>query len=284
MVSPEFLKIIKRILTLLALPLVFILFASIVYIYWDALAYALAVIPKDIRGELVSGVFLLLAAGFAYQFGLKQHFRLREHELILKRYLTEGIDLISKDVANAEQVFIYNHNKASEILQQLEVFKKADSSVKFLAVQTYLGSMPIQKLRYLLGDDILAMSIHDLLIFINSKGTYLNTFFYPHVLKIQQTLQDHKNPETLEQLAEELIDVQKRCLDEDFAIFTKYAFVETELQRITSILEQAKILTWSDMTEFHKRSEIKEDAEKVKQLRAIVQQKARRSSLERKAP
>jgi len=273
----------NRILTLLVLLSVFLLFASIVNAYWDTVENILSVIPKDIRGELVSGVFLLLAAGFAYHWGLKQHFRQREHELILKRYLTEGIDLISNHVTNAEQVFIYNRNKAFEILQQLEVFKKADLSVKFLTIQTYLGLMPIQKLRYLLGDDILATSIHDLLIFINSKGTYLNTFFYPQALTIQQTLKDHKNPETLEQLAGELIDVQKHYLDEDFSIFTQYTFVQTELQRIASILEQEKTLTWSDLNEFKNRDEIKEDVENVKQALAIVQE-AERSSLEQKHP
>jgi hypothetical protein len=263
----------KRILTLLVWLSVFLLFASIVNAYWDTVA--------DIRGELVSGVFLLLAAGFAYEWGLKQYFRQREHELILKRYLTEGIDLISMHVTNAEQAFIYNHNKASEVLDQLKVFKKGDLSVKFLTVQTYLGSMPIQKLRYLLGDDILATSIQELLIFINSKGTYLNTFFYPQALKIEQALKNHKNPETLEQLEGELTDALKRHLDEDFSVFTQYAFVQTELQRIASILEKETTLTWSDLNEFQKRSEIKEDVKMVKKMLDIVQE-ARRSILEQK--
>jgi len=257
---------------------VLLLFASIVHAYWDTVADTLVVITKGIRGELVSGGFLLLAAVFAYQWGLKQYFRQREHELILTRYLTEGIDLISEHVTNAEQAFIYNHNKASEILQQLKVFKKADFSVKFLTVQTYLGSMPIHKLRYLLGDDILAASIHELLIFVNSNGTYLNTFLYPQALKIQQALQDHTNPETLEQFAADLTEGIQHSFDEDFSIFTKCAFVQTELQRIASILEKETTLTWSDLNGFQKRSGIKEDVEMVKKKLAIIQE-AKRSIL-----
>lgn len=271
----------NRILTLLVCLSVFLLIASIANAYWDTIENILAVIPKDIRGELVSGVFLLLTAVFAYEWGLKTYFRQREHELILKRYLTEGIDLISKEVTNAEQAFLYNYRKASEILQQLKVFKKADLSVKFLNVQTYLGAMPIQKLRYLLGDDILATAIQELLIFIDSDGTYLNTFFYSEALKIQQALQTHKNPETLEQLAGELTDAGEHQLAQQFSIFTQYAFVQTELQRITSLLERRKTLTWSDLDEFQKRSEIKEDVKMVKKMLAIVQE-AKRSKFEQK--
>jgi len=235
----------------------------------------------EIIGASITGVLILLAAIIGAKYGLQTYFRKREHELILKRYLDEGIDLISKEVTNAEQAFLYNYRKASEILQQLKVFKKADLSVEFLNVQTYLGAMPIQKLRYLLGDDILATAIQELLIFIDSDGTYLNKFFYSESLKIQQALQVHKNPETLDQFAGELTDAGEHQLAQQFSIFTQYAFVQTELQRITSLLERRKTLTWSDLDEFQKGSEIKEDIKMVKKMLAIVQE-AKRSTLEQK--
>jgi len=232
-------------------------------------------------GALITAFSILLAAIVAYKFGLRTYFRKREHELILKRYLAEGIDLISKRVTDAEQAFFYNYNKAYEIVEQLSDFKKIDTTGKFLTIQAYLGLMPLHKLRYLLGDDILATSIQELLVFVNSKGAYLNEYFYQQALKIERTLQDHQNLETLERLTVDLTMVLKRQIDEAYAIWVKYTFVQTKLHHIASILEKETTLTWADLSNFRDRKEIKQIVEIVRKKSAEVKEE-RRSKLEQK--
>ncbi len=217
---------------------------------WDILVGIWAAIPKEVLGGCIT---VLLTAYIAYLYALRRYFKQKEYELILKRYLTEGIDVISKQVENAARVFFYNYTTAVDILSRLEILKKSAPPEKFLNIQPYLGFLPLHKLRYLLGDDILAESIQNLLLFVNANGRRLNTSFHGDTLEIERQLQSHQEAKLLE-----LLKSIKSQIDEDYEIFVKFAFVQTILHRITSILEKEKALTWANLDEFKNRSDIKE--------------------------
>ena len=85
--------------------------------------------------NLISGGATILAALIAVGAGIWAFYRQREHELVQKRYLEEGLDVIVSTAENA--LFIYHHNWARclELLKSfrdVEAMKPEDLAVGFL--------------------------------------------------------------------------------------------------------------------------------------------------------
>lgn len=85
--------------------------------------------------NLISGGATILAALIAVGAGIWAFYRQREHELVQKRYLEEGLDVIISTAENA--LFTYHHNWARclELLKSfrdVEAMKPEDLDVGFL--------------------------------------------------------------------------------------------------------------------------------------------------------
>ncbi len=85
--------------------------------------------------NLISGGATILAALIAVGAGIWAFYRQREHELVQKRYLEEGLDVIVSTAENA--LFTYHHNWARclELLKSfrdVEAMKPEDLNVGFL--------------------------------------------------------------------------------------------------------------------------------------------------------
>ena len=241
--------------------------------YISHIKNVLATIPPEVWGSIVSGLFLISTAFLAYKYGLQTYFRQREHELILKRYLAEGIDNILELTDRTSQVFLYNYFKASDMVGQLEALQKVDLSTKFRKAPTFPGFTPFFKLVYLTGDEDLSQSFYDFLSFVNSESTYLDTNFRSLVSKAVNALRDNKDRTTLENMSQEFSDVLKADLKKSYNKFMKYSYIFEELQQIASILEKETRLTWADLDKFKERGEIKQSVERIKKKRVELKDK-----------
>lgn len=256
---------------------VLLLCASIVNAYWDVVK----AIPAEVYGAMVYGGFLLLTAYLAYEFGLKTHFRQREHEVILKRYLTEGIDRLLELVDSAGRTFLDNHSKVSTIVLRLQARLDIDLSVKFRRVQTFPDFTPLFKLRCLLGDETLAYYIQDLYIFVNSMAAYLDKDFLSLLSRATDELRSQQDPETSEKMAKEFTQVLQHQLDEYVEDFKKYGRPIGVLMGIAHVLEREGSLSWANLGEFKNRSDIKWINEKIRSEFAEIR-KRREARLGRK--
>lgn len=221
----------------------------------------------EIISALIMGISVLGVAFIGYFFGLRTYFKRREHELILKRYLDEGIDLLSELIDKASQVFLYNHKKANDIVSKLESLPEAYlSTVKFRTIQAEPKFTPYSKLTYLLGDNIFVLCVQSLLVFIDSQCDYLDSSFRSLALEAINILRDNRDEdsETLKAMYEEFAKTLKSQLDEDIENFTEFSFIRTTFQKIALILEKETSLTWAYVSEFRNRNEIKQFVELVK--------------------
>ena len=85
--------------------------------------------------NLISGGATILAALIAVGAGIRAFYRQREYELVQKRYLEEGLDVIISTAENA--LFTYHHNWARclELLKSfrdVKAMKPEDLDVGFL--------------------------------------------------------------------------------------------------------------------------------------------------------
>lgn len=233
----------------------------------------------EIIGALITGISILLAAIIGAKYGLLTYFRKREHEIILKRYIDEGIDRLSELIDNASQVFIYNYKTAHNIVSKLESLQEANlSSVKFRTIQAGPEFTPYSKLTHLVGDNAFVLCIQKLLIFVDSQCDYLDSYFRSLVLEVANILRDNrdKDSETLMKMSGELVKVLNNHLDEDFDEFNEFSSLTDNLQMFALILEKETNLTWAYVSEFRNRNEIKQSVEMVK--KKLVEPKEERLS------
>ena len=215
----------------------------------------------EIIGALITGIFILLAAIIGAKYGLRTYFRKREHELILKRYLDEGIDRLSEAVDDALRVFLTNYTEASAIVMRAKYGGKANLKKKFEKFERrYLKLTPFYKIEYLVGDNIFSDAVQLVLGFVEAWESFLNTEFRSILSKMPKE----------ETKRRELLNGMDKQLDKYYQKSLEYHQVLSELQSIALILEKETTLTWVDLGKFKNRTEIKQSVEKLKKLCTVL--------------
>jgi len=211
-------------------------------------------------GSLLTGVFILLGAYIAYKGGLQTYFKKREHEQIIKRYLEEGLDRASACFDHATGVFTDNYRTALHIVREIKVDEKVNlSSVNFrTSEQRYFDVTPWFKISHLVGDIIFWRLFQLFFAFVDAKTLWFDVDFRSTVAQVLN------GKITLPK--EKLLDEIKNKLDEFYEESNKYTCILHELQIMASILEKETTITWSALSKFKNRPEIKESVEKLKQI------------------
>ena len=105
---------------------------------------------------------VLVSIWLGYRLGLLTYFQKREHEQIIKRYLEQGVDLISSNVDHALGIFRENWALSLMLLREFRGSNKANISMrkesldrKFLMYdeKSFVVS-PFYKIKSLVGDDV----------------------------------------------------------------------------------------------------------------------------------
>lgn len=219
-----------------------------VSVYW---------LEPEIIGALITGLSILGVAFIGSLFGLRKYFRKREYELILKRYLDEGIDRISEIVDGALRVFVNNHTIASTIVLQAKHNEEANLPDKFDRFERrYLTLTPFEKIKYLVGDAIFIKAVHAVLGFVEASTVVFDTDFRSK-LAVMPTEPIRR---------EKLLDGIDKFLEEYFRKSEKYSQVLRELQYIASILEKETALNWAKLGKFKNRPDVKQSVERLKNL------------------
>jgi hypothetical protein len=212
--------------------------------------YMVKVIPAEICGALISGIFLLLTAFLAYKYGIQTYFSQREHEQILARYLERGIDLALTHAYTTENIYLENFFSVNHSFEIKKVIFLAD-----------LSSM--HKITNLLGDNIATYCLSDLDGFVKAKSDFYNTSFRELIKKAEQIPKEMGNGKARSEIVSHL----KEMLNEDFERFRKHMFITDNLQKIASILEKEIELTWAKINNLKSRDDIMQIVELMKEGR-----------------
>ncbi len=77
---------------------------------------------QDLLSVAIKFIIPIILAFLAYLFGLKTYFRQKEYEMVRKRYLEEGIDLIAQESDRALSIFIYNWSRGLTVIKHFRDF------------------------------------------------------------------------------------------------------------------------------------------------------------------
>jgi hypothetical protein len=235
---------------------VLLLILAILRYFWEN-------IPIEIHGDVVSGVFLLITAFLAYEFGLMTYYRQRTHEQIMKRYLEEGIDRAAASIEHAVEVFTDNQRAALSAVRALKnkqsgirIEEKDYSPVFRESEQQYLDATPFLKIGHLVGDNIFWESAQLLWAFVDGKTNWFNNDFR---LTVKQIV---KNEEEIE--LQRLLEATKDLLKGFFKESKGYLLILLKLETVATIIERESDLTWSELDEFKNRPDIIECVKTLK--------------------
>ena len=133
-------------------------------------------------GEPLATLFgPVIGAWLVYYFGSRVYYRQKEFELVRKRYLDDGLDILSNQVEHALNVFHYNYERCLHILKQLRDAQRIMPR-EILDERNFLRLQPSAFetsrhyiLRELVNDDIYHDIYQRLLAFVHDQ---INFFMY----------------------------------------------------------------------------------------------------------
>ncbi len=233
---------------------------AIVRSCWSYIAEFWNIIPLEIRDDVFPAILLAVGGYLAYIYGLRTYFRQREHELILKRYLTEGIDRVAEQLDEASRIFLNDRFNAAVLLNQLKGRRDVDLSFKFQSAYIDLARSPLSKIDYLTGDDTIHLFIFELIEFFVIESNTLDTHFRSLLSSVHTIVQGPKDPPSkeFEDVLQKLTDLFKSLNKRSFDVIGKRICVLGTLQELASILERERDISWRDLSEFKHRTDVKQ--------------------------
>jgi len=207
---------------------------------------------NEMRQTFVSLLIPLLTIWLGYRLGLLTYFQKKEHEQIIKRYLEEGVDLISSNIDHALVTFSENWALSLRILREFREtnsanipMRKESYNKEFLQYDLKSFSIsPYYKIKSLMGEDVFWESAQSVFSFVGK--TYS---FFENDLKF--TIQSYYDPKvetaSYEKIFEGYSEKVHELVEESF----KYYKVVMELQNLAVALE-TKPLTFKKLLTFKK--------------------------------
>ncbi|MFC1478649.1 hypothetical protein ACFL57_04245 [Candidatus Margulisiibacteriota bacterium] len=211
--------------------------------------------------HLIKLFYIAITALLAYRFGIRKYLHQRGHELVTKRYLENGVDLVATGVEHALSVWRDNYAHSLRILKNFRVkqkhgFKMDQSEYDGTMFRRYNQDLfeftPFYKLKTIIGDteDIFHKLIQSLFAFVEITANYCQ---YVMCVAIKEFTEGDKIKITAEDLSNENLKI----INEYHEKFSKYYILIQQLHKITWILETNPMLL-KDMKKIKDREDIKE--------------------------
>jgi hypothetical protein len=123
-------------------------------------------------------IFIIIVAAFlSYIGGVKIYFKQKEYELVRKRYLEDGLDLLSENVDQVLSIFRTHWAYSVSLLREFEALGK-DTPLKSYSEkfpqfeENIFRLMPFSRLRYLINDQVFWEAIQQLNAFVENSIAY----------------------------------------------------------------------------------------------------------------
>lgn len=207
----------------------------------------------------------IVAAVIVSWLGKRAYFRQKEYELIIKRYLEEGIDAISKNVEQSLSIFRYNWWKSIVILHNFENLGK-DIHPKLIEnpfIEPESSSFELwrhYRLSDIIGDKIF-YEAHQLLVVLISKSY---GFFQDDLLStIRVAYNGGRENEIIAPRKKIISEYTRKIEDWGKSAESFYVILEM-LQKIASRIEK-KHFKFKEIKKYRKDSEIKSSVSSLKE-------------------
>jgi len=193
---------------------------------------------NEMRPTFVSLLIPLLTIWLGYRLGLLTYFQKKEHEQIIKRYLEQGVDLISSNIDHALVTFSENWALSLRMLKEFRETNQANVPMRkesfnkeFLQYDLKSFSVsPYYKIKSLVGDDVFWESAQSVFSFVGNAYS-----FFENDLKL--TIQAYYNPDVETASYEIIFDKLSSKVRELMEDSYKYYKVVMELQNLAVALE-----------------------------------------------
>lgn len=233
-------------------------------------------------------ILTFIAAILAYRYGLKMYFTQREHELISKRYIDDGIGQTINIIRHALSISMNNIIEARSVLGRFFGMGFGCGTIKTKTGHMLKISFDFKrfsigeierihryKLDHLVGDIILSDIIDDFFVLLAVNSWYLDSIFTADIESIVNLLggkdgENKSHRDVIREFLRKLEEIEKelnKC-NEDLL---KYNFVIDYLQKIVWFLEKEKKLTWAKLDDFKNRPEIIHIVKKTKEKYAEIE-------------
>ncbi|WP_309387017.1 hypothetical protein [Cerasicoccus frondis] len=193
----------------------------------------------------------LVTAALGYRHYLIQ----REHEIVRKRYLDEGLDLTIAHIEQTLSVYRYNWVLAISLIKQFRDIRVGFDQKRlsgFLPVDhSNLNITATHRLRQLVGDDIPWKLLQSVIAFVDGANTFFNHDLAVAIRTISKDEVEISSTE--EEIAQAFIDKIKDLESESY----KHYLFLSRLLDISSILEREKF-TFVSIGKFKRRPEVME--------------------------
>ena len=188
-------------------------------------------------GDIITGASTVVAAIVAVSGAVLVFYRQKEHELVQKRYLDEGIDVV---IAAAEQALnIYSHNwaRCTEILKSfrdLPIIKIEDLTSGFIPQAPDRFSLTAHYRLNVVVDSPVIWETFQLLLSFTQHASTVITEEIPLTLKAKLTTQ------VVTVTKQEVVDAAMQQLLKFDKESHRFNFVPGELHNIAKLLEEQR--------------------------------------------
>jgi hypothetical protein len=235
---------------------------------WDAFVTLYSPILKWFFGLMTAALPLILAAWFAACVGFRKYLKQRQyelierqHELILKRYLEDGIDHISLCYDHIMGAYKDNFRevvKAAHMITNNDfvIPREEDYTISIRKYDMqYFDTTPFYKIRFLVGDTIFWNAMQIMIEFVD-RTTIRFKDFNLVIRDVMSGKPDSKKNALLTGISEEL----QKYDTESF----KYAVILEELQRVAGLLEKETGKGWKELEHFKNRPDVMASVQRLK--------------------
>ena len=205
---------------------------------------------NEMRPTFVSLLIPLLTIWLGYRLGLLTYFQKKEHEQIIKRYLEQGVDLISSNIDHALVTFSENWALSLRMLKEFRETNLANVPMReesfnkeFLQYDSKSFSVsPYYKIKSLVGEDVFWESAQSVFSFVGNAYS-----FFENDLKF--TIQAFYNPDVETAPYDKIFDTYSKKVHDLMEESYKFYKIVMELQNLAVALE-TKSLSFKDLVAF----------------------------------
>ena len=191
--------------------------------------------------------------------GYTNYLRQREHELVRKRYLDEGVDLLISRLDEILSIFRHNLNLSATVLKKFREFGPIVDNTYLKDIRAVdQGGMSItavHRFKLLVNDNCVWDGLQEAFAFVVEA----NAFFCDDLL--EACGEQIRGNITKDQIADQYMEL---VLKREQESHVHYMFI-SELLMLATILEQSKF-TFKSISRFHKLRTVKATIDRIKKL------------------
>ncbi|MCE5272421.1 hypothetical protein LLH00_14175 [bacterium] len=206
----------------------------------------------------------IVAAVLLYFFGRMAYFRQKEFEMVTKRYLEDGLDVISRNVSETLASFMSNYCKGYSLLRHYknigkdlrpELYRNAFIEPE----RSHLSHWREYRLHDIVGDDIFFKANQSLYVF--ERKSY--DFFQDDLGLFIKAVVEGGDKVSTKVSKDEAIEIYSKKIQELYVESTKYYALLGIIEELSAVI-QTKRLAFGSIKKFRNTKEVDQLTKKLK--------------------